>query len=250
MNTDQVSTDATTSTRLVDWLQRRVSRTSILYAGIVLNVEAILVVLYWTATPTTITNPLIVVYPFVWINLSLWAVRSVDRPVASRRRRLGVGALTGLYFAVLIVAGGLIGPGHAFHGHSHGTGAVRLALTSMPPGWSPALLYGGDLVRFSLFPYKLVGYLALSYLVFVTLLDIDGSALSGALGFASCVSCTWPILGTAVTALFGGGSIIATVATNQPYGLSTFVFATSVGLLVWRPTTHLPDWFRGRDSSD
>lgn len=110
------------------------------------------------------------------------------------------------------------------------------------PGWSPALLYGGDLVRFSLFPYKLVGYLALSYLVFVTLLDVNGSALSGALGFASCVSCTWPILGTAVTALFGGGSILATVATNQPYGLSTFVFATSVGLLVWRPFTNLRGW--------
>jgi len=147
---------------------------------------------------------------------------------------------------VLMVAGGLIGPEHAFHGHFHGTGTVRLAFTSMPPGWSPALLYGGDLVRFSLFPYKLVGYLALSYLVFVTLLDVNGSALSGALGFASCVSCTWPILGTAVTALFGGGSILATVATDQPYGLSTFVFATSVGLLVWRPFANLRDWLPRR----
>lgn len=217
-----------------------------LYAGLVLNVEVILVLLYWVASPTTITHPLILVYPFVWINLSLWAVSSVQRPDVPRRRQLVVGALTGLYFLVLVVAGGLVGPGHAFHGHSHGTGAVRLALTSMPPGWSPALLYGGDLVRFSLFPYKLVGYLALSYLVFVTLLDVSGSALSGALGFASCVSCTWPILGTAVTALFGGGSILATVATNQPYGLSTFVFATSVGLLVWRPFANPRGWLPGR----
>ena len=246
MNTDRLSTETGTSTVVAGWLQRHVSRRSMLYAGLVLNVEAILVLLYWATAPTTITNPLILVYPFVWINLALWAVSSVKRPDVPRRRQLAVGAFTGLYFVVLIVAGGLIGPGHAFHGHSHGTGTVRLALTSMPPGWSPALLYGGDLVRFSLFPYKLVGYLALSYLVFVTLLDVNGSALSGALGFASCVSCTWPILGTAVTALFGGGSILATVATNQPYGLSTFVFATSVGLLVWRPFANLRDWLPRR----
>lgn len=91
-----------------------------------------------------------------------------------------------------------------------------------------------------------MGYLALSYLVVVTPLDVSGSALSGALGFASCVSCTWPILGTAVTALFRGGSMLATVATNQPYGLSTFVFATAVGLLVWRPFANRRGWPPGR----
>jgi hypothetical protein len=119
-------------------------------------------------------------------------------------------------------------------------------MESLPPGWSPALLYGGDLLRVSLFPYRLIGYATLSYLVFVTLLDVDGSIFSGALGFASCVSCTWPVLGTAVTALFGGGSLIATVATNQPYGLSTVVFVTSVGLLIWRPLGgwHVSSWVR------
>ena len=156
MNTDRHPTDTAISTVFGDWLQRHVSRRSMLYAGLLLNVEVILVLLYWVASPTTIRNPLISVYPFVWINL------------------------------------------------------------------------------------------APSYLVFVTLLDVNGSALSGALGFASCVSCTWPILGTAVTALFGGGSILATVATNQPYGLSTFVFATSVGLLVWRPFANLRGWLPGR----
>lgn len=246
MNIDPLPTGTASSTGVIDWAERYVSRRSILCAGIVLNVEAMLVLVYWVASPTTITDPLILVYPFVWINLAIWAVSSVDQPVASRRRRLGAATLTSVYFVVLMIVGGLIGPGHAFHGHSHGGDAVRVAVTSMPPGWSPALLYGGDLVRFSLFPYKLVGYLALSYLVFVTLLDIDGSVLSGAIGFASCVSCTWPVLGTAVTALFGGGSVLATVATNQPYGLSTLVYVTSVGLLVWRPSIHPRAWLRRR----
>jgi hypothetical protein len=219
--------------------QLPISRTSVLWAGLVLNTEVALVLAYLLVFPGQITDPLVLVYPFVWINLGLWAVLHVDRPAASRRRHLTTGIVASVYFGVLLIVGGLIGPGHAFHGHSHGTASVRIAISSMPPGWSPAVLYGGDLLRVSLFPYKLVGYAALSYLVFVTLLDIDRSVLSGVLGFASCVSCTWPILGTMVTAVFGGGSVIATVATNQPYELSTLIFVTAVGLLVWRP---FADW--------
>jgi len=216
-----------------------ISRTALLWAMLVLYVEVALVVLYVLTAPAIITNPLILVYPFVWINLSILAVVYVDRPSATRRRLLVTGVLAAVYFGVLTVVGGLVGLGHAFHGHSHGAGAIRIAVASIPPGWSPALLYGGDLLRVSVFPYKLVGYAALSYLVFVTLLDVDASILSGALGFVSCVSCTWPILGTVLTALFGGGSVVTSVATNQPYGLSTLVFTTAVGLLVWRPFT---DW--------
>jgi hypothetical protein len=215
------------------------SRTTLLWAALVVYVEVALVLLYVVTDPSVITNPLILVYPFVWIDLSIAAVVYVDRPSVSRRRLLGTGLLASVYFGVLMVAGGLVGLGHAFHGHSHGAASVRLAVSSVPPGWSPALLYGGDLLRVSLFPYKLVGYATLSYLVFVTLLDIDASVLSGALGLVSCVSCTWPILGTVLTALFGGGSVVTSLATNQPYGLSTLVFTTAVGLLVWRPFT---DW--------
>jgi hypothetical protein len=238
------TTDVEDGSSLLSFLLARIagvelSRTTLLWAALVLYVEGALVALYVVAAPSVVTNPLILVYPFVWINLSIVAVASVDRPNASRRRLLGTGLLASVYFGVLVVAGGLVGLGHSFHGHSHGAASVRLAVGSIPPGWSPALLYGGDLLRVSLFPYKLVGYAALSYLVFVTLLDIDASVLSGALGLVSCVSCTWPILGTVLTALFGGGSVVTSLATNQPYGLSTLVFATAVGLLVWRPFT---DW--------
>ena len=105
----------------------------------------------------------------------------------------------------------------------------------MPPGWGPALLYGGSLVQVSLIPFKAIGYLALSYLIYATVLDAAGSALAGVVGLFSCVSCTWPILGTIVTGVFGGASAVAVVATNQPYGASTLVFLSAVALLSWRP---------------
>lgn len=214
---------------------RRPTNRALLFGALVVNSELLLLLVYLSVTSNTVTNGLMLLYPFVWINLTVWAVLSVSRPTATKRRTWAVGALTGLYLLVLSIAGGLIGPGHAFHGHTHGGGAIRLTIRSLPPGWSPALLYGGDWLRVSIFPYQLIGYIGLSYLVYVTLLDLDGSALTGILGFASCVSCTWPILSSFAALVFGGGSVVTSAAVKQPYGLSTLVFATSVLLLVWNP---------------
>jgi hypothetical protein len=118
--------------------------------------------------------------------------------------------------------------------HTHATGA-RIAW-ELPPGWGPAVLYGGGLVRLALIPYKLAGYAALAYLVYATVLDTAGSAVSGVVGLFSCVSCTWPIVGTVVSGIFGGTSAIAAVATSESYGLSTLVFVSAVGLLYYRPS--------------
>jgi len=216
-------------------LSRRPTNRSILIGALVVNSELLLLLVYLILTSNTVTDGLMLVYPFVWINLTVWAVWSVSRPTATARRTWVVGVFTGLYLIVLSIAGGLIGPGHALHGHAHGGGAIRLTVRSLPPGWSPALLYGGDWVRMSIFPYRLIGYIGLSYLVFVTLLDLDGSAFTGVLGFGTCVSCTWPILSSFAALVFGSGSVVTSAAVKQPYGLSTLVFTTSVLLLVWNP---------------
>jgi len=84
-------------------------------------------------------------------------------------------------------------------------------------------------------PYKLIGYLALTYLVYVTLLDAAGSAVGGVLGLLSCVSCTWPVLATIVTGVAGSGTALAGAVYAQSYDLSTVVFVVTVGLLYWRP---------------
>lgn len=209
-------------------------RETIYRGGILLNLEIIALFVYLLAANVRITNPLILVYPLVWINVGLWAlVATTPAPAPTRTRRIGL-LVAAAYFAILAAAGGLIAPGHAVHGHAHG-GGIRIAW-EVPPGFGPALLYNGDLLQVALMPYKVVGYLALSYLIYATVLDAAGSALSGLVGVFSCVSCTWPVLGTVLTGVFGSASAVAAFATGQPYAASTLVFVSAVALLAWRPT--------------
>jgi hypothetical protein len=107
---------------------------------------------------------------------------------------------------------------------------------SLPPGMGPAVLYQGAVLRLVLLPYEVVGYAALSYLVYVGVLESAGSTVSGVVGLFSCVSCAWPVVGAVVTTLFGSGSAVALAATTWPYDLSTLVFLSAVGLLYWRPS--------------
>lgn len=199
-----------------------------------LAVELVAVSLYLLLADVRITDPLILVYPLVWINVGLWAIWRTDTPASSDRRRLAVGLLAVAYFGVLAAVGGMIDLSHLAHGHAHRT-QFRLAYASLPPGFGPALLYSGSVVSLNLLPYQIVGYIALSYLVYATVLEAAGSAVSGLLGLFSCVSCTWPVIGTAVAGLFGSGSAVYTFALSQSYALSTVVFVSAVALLRWRP---------------
>jgi hypothetical protein len=200
----------------------------------VLNVGAAGVASYLVFADLRITDPLILVYPLVWINVGLWAVWRTDPPPAAGSRRLAVGAVAVAYFGVLAAVGGLVDLSHLAHGHTHDPG-LRIAYASLPPGFGPALLYSGSAVSLTLLPYQVVGYVALAYLVYATVLEATGSAISGLLGLFSCVSCTWPVVGTAVAGLFGSGSAVYTFALTQSYALSTVVFVSAVALLRWRP---------------
>lgn len=212
---------------------RPAPRTARLGAAL-LAVEAVAVAGYLLFAEVRVTDPLILVYPLVWINVGLWAIWRADPPAAGRRRRLAVGLLAVAYFGVLAVVGGVVDLSHLAHGHGHST-RVRLVYATLPPGFGPALLYSGPLVGLNLLPYQLVGYLALAYLVYGTVLEATGSAISGLLGLFSCVSCTWPVIGTVVAGLFGTGSAVYAVALGQSYALSTLVFVSAVLLLRWRP---------------
>jgi hypothetical protein len=196
----------------------------------VIYVEVMALTGYWLFSDITVTDPRYALYGLVWVNLSLWVFVRTDVPPADRptaRRALGI-ALG--YFAVLAYTGGLIAPGVS------ATHAAGLSVLWLPPGWGPALAYQGELVRFVLMPARVLGYLALAYLVYVTVLDAVGSAVSGVLGLLSCVSCTWPVLASIATVIFGGGSFVAAATQSYAYGISTAVFLVTVALLSWRPS--------------
>ena len=205
------------------------SRRRLAAYALLLNLQGVGVVLYYAFSSATPTEPRYVVYGLLWVNVGLLAVRAADPPAGAafgeRRRALAVAAA---YFGVLAVLGGLVGTGL-------GADATGLRVAWLTPGWGPALVYGGHAVAFVLMPAYVIGYLALSYLVYVTVLDAAGSALGGLLGLVSCVSCTWPVLVTVASTAFGGAGLLAASAAEVPYDLSTAVFLVTVALLYWRP---------------
>jgi hypothetical protein len=204
---------------------------TLLWGAAVLNAELLVLVLYFLLSNHTGGDLRYLLYPFVWMNVALYAVVKTNPLAGSDRDRYFALAVAAGYFLVLGYFGGLFGPAHDMPGMSSG---VRIAW--LPPGWGPALLYSNDVVRLSLLPFKVVGYLALAYLVYATVLDAAGSAISGLLGLLSCVSCTWPVVASLITGVAGAGSGLATTVASGSYDISTVVFVVTVALLYWRPT--------------
>lgn len=195
--------------------------------AVILNAEVILMVWYYALMPAVPTNLLQLAYPWIWINASIWAVSRVRlSPSGDRDRLLALGVGVG-YFLVLGYFGGL----YQLVGADLG---FRLAM--LPPGWGPVTTYSGASFTLSLLPFKVIGFLALAYLVAATVIDAARTGLAGFIGVFSCVSCTWPLLATVLTGVFGTASAAASIVTGQPYGASTVVFLASIGMLVWRPT--------------
>lgn len=217
------------------WLERvRPRRSTLLWGAVLLNLELLVVMTYLLFSDTEFYHYRYVVYPWVWINVGLWAaIRTTPAPSPSRDRWLA-GLIAVGYFGLLAYFGGLLSLGHAAHGHTHSLG-FSMSVMTVPPGLGPLVGYQGALVSLTLIPYKIIGYLALAYLVFATVLDATGSAIGGLLGILSCVSCSWPILASIVTGVAGASSGVATVVYSQSFGLSTLVFIVTVGLLYWRP---------------
>ncbi len=178
-------------------------------------------------------------YPFVWINLAVWAIWRTETPSAPRRTKRIAGAIAAGYFLVLAYFGGLVREGHAFHDHGEVPPELLASgfrvIFELPPGYGPALSYSGMYVTSAVIPHLLIGFIALTYLLYVTILDAGGDASVGLVGLFSCIGCSFPLL----FALFSGGATTAVAAFvySQAYALSTVVFAFTIGVLYWRPFT-------------
>jgi hypothetical protein len=196
--------------------------------GMVLLAEAVLTLAYVAAVQPGITRPfMVVLVPFVWINLSLWVFWRV-RPAATDTRRWPAAVVAAGYFLLLALLGGIVVVGS-------GDGSGLDVMLRLFPGWAPFVVYDAAAALVVLVPFKVVGYLALTYLVYVTAVDASGALVGGIVGLFSCVSCTFPLIAGIVTSLTGGSAIAAAVSGNS-YLLSTPVFALTVALLAWQPS--------------
>ncbi len=213
-------------------LDRRLPDLSLRQVGWValfLNIQLVAVLAYYHLLEVSITQPRYTLYGLLWVNLGLLVLYKTTPPSGldfrTRRRSLAIAAG---YFGLLVALGGLVGTGVPEQ-----AGGLRIAW--LPPGWGPAIVYASPLVVIAITPAFLIGYLALAYLVYVTLLDAAGSAVAGVVGLFSCVSCTWPILAAVASSLLGGAGVLGATALNASYDLSTAVFIVTVALLYWRP---------------
>ncbi|SFK78466.1 hypothetical protein SAMN04487950_1076 [Halogranum rubrum] len=201
--------------------------------AVVVAVELLLVAGYFGLTGAEPTTLRFVLYPFVWLNVGVWAVNRTRPPAASRRQRILAGCVASAYFLVLTYAAGLL----AF-GHSH-PDAVGVTLTAASPGWGPLVAYTTPNLRLLFVPFRVVGYLALSYLVYVAVLDAAKAAVPGLLALVTCIGCSFPLVVAAVGGVAGGvtgGSAgVVTAVAAYSLDLSTVVFVLAVGLLYWRP---------------
>jgi len=199
-----------------------------LYWGLFLNTQLLALGLYIVLTPASLESFRLIGYGLIWLNVSAWVVaNSRPTPTTPSVRRRGL-LVAGGYFLLLLFAGGVVGVGI-------GDAATGLRPAWLPFGFGPALLYSGALVTINLIPIYLIGYAALAYLVYVTVTEAAGSAAAGIIGLFSCVSCSWPIVASLVSAITGSGSILVASALQVSYGVSTAVFVLTAGLLYWRP---------------
>lgn len=210
----------------------------VLLWGALLVLSELLAVLLFVLQPgITPTDPLIYVYPFVWINVGLWGVVVVSLPEAESHHRRGAALLVAAYVLVLGYAAGMLAPGGIPPGVD---GPFTLKLANVPPGWGPSVTAYAPGFSVQLMPYQVVGYAALAYLVYATLLDAATSAAGGALGLLTCVSCSWPVLSSIVSGLVGSTAALTAAVYARPYGLATVAFVLTVVVLVWRPGVGRP----------
>lgn len=199
-----------------------------------LAAQLLAVVGYFGLTDAAVTDPRYVLYPLVWITLGVWAVVRTTPPRASERARWVAGGVAAGYVLALAFLTGLLAvylqSAGASHGHEHIHG---LQVTMTAPGWGPRVAYVTHAFHVYLIPFRVIGYLALGYLVYAALLDATSAALSGVVGVATCLSCTFPLVASALGGL-GGAAVFGGLATYS-LDISTVAFCLAVGLLTWRP---------------
>jgi hypothetical protein len=196
-------------------------------------VELLSILVYLGFTNTAVSSFRYLVYPFIWINVALWAV-FYTRPTQASRRVTAVALVISLaYLLALLMLSGLVELSGLQAAHSHLPSGLQVTLSA--PGWGPRVFYTGSFGHISFIPYRVIGYLALTYLLYVTLLEVAVAAISALFGVASCIACSFPLVTTLLAGVTGGSTGLITSLSIYSLDLSTAAFLLAVGLLYWRP---------------
>ncbi|MFW6384960.1 MAG: DUF7546 family protein [Halodesulfurarchaeum sp.] len=209
----------------------------LLFLGVI-GTEAALLLVYLSTTGTTVQSPRYLLYPFVWINVALWAFLTVVPVVGNRRHRyLALPVAVGYYLLLMEIAGNVV-----FVTHSD----LSVSLESATPGWGPVLIGTVPGLEFRLIPFETIGYAGLAYLFYANVLSVSRGLLAGTLGLLTCVSCSLPLWGPLFGLIGGPATGLIEPATRLSYDIGTVIFLLTVFVLYYsnrgRPSsTSFPD---------
>lgn len=201
-------------------------------AVVALGAQSALALTYLVMTDAGLASPPTLLLPFVWATVAAVAVWHTDRPSTDRATwalTTGIGILYAFGLAWLT---GTVSP-------AVGT-ATGVSVVLLPPGWGPMVRYSGASLAFVLFPYRIVGYAALGYLVSLAVRDVLNSGVSagvgGLLALGSCASCALPLAAAVGGALGGLGVTVTPSVTGGTYYLGTAAYVLAAGVLAVRPS--------------
>lgn len=196
-------------------------RQVVLVGSVVLAMEALVVVGYYLTQGWSVMEPRYIAYPWIWINVGVFAVWAVPRPSVRPWYRWGGVVVSIVYFVGIAVIAGIV--------TVPGPGGYQFSVIGLPPGWGPVLVVGTPVVALTVFPYEVIGYAVLAYLVYVVVVQVSRAAVGAVVGVVSCVSCSVPV----AAALLAGGSTGVGVATSGlATDLSTAAYLVTVVVLV------------------
>lgn len=218
---------------ITDRLAAAVTPYDRMWLGGLIALEFILVGLYFGATTAEPASIRHILYPLLWINIAVWVFVKVRPGAAGRGIKVAGGAIAAGYFAVLSIIAGLLSLNLQTPNQMVVDTGFTVVMAS--PGWGPIVGYITPQIQVVLVPYLVIGYVALAYLVYVTVLDVSKSLLSGVIGLLSCVSCTAPVFASLIAGFAGGSTALTSAIYSLSIDLSTVAFVFAVALLYYRP---------------
>lgn len=195
----------------------------------VLGAEALVVAGYLFFRPGAVVHGRYLLYPFVWMNVGLLAVAAVPAPRPHPRRGALAAGVAAAYFFLLSYLTGLV----AVYPPGGGPELLSgLSVSASAPGWGPRVTYVGETFQGVFIPYRVVGYVALAYLVYVAAMRAATAALPAVVGIGSCVSCTLPLVAPQLVGVVGASAAVGlSVARGFAVDISTVLYCLAVGLL-------------------
>jgi hypothetical protein len=192
-------------------------------AVLALGVQSALALAYLLATDAGVAAPTMLTVPFVWLTVAAVAVRHAERPEARRSVRWIAGAVGAAYALGLAWLMGAVSPSMA---------ATGLHVVLLPPGWGPAVQYGGAALSLTLLPYRALGVVSLGYLVSLAVRDAVESGVSlgvgGVVALGSCAGCALPLLAAVGGVGLGLGTAPAVGGGTYLLGTAAYVLAVAV----------------------